>query len=447
MRIFGERPLVSFVVSVHNLERYIVACLDSIITQPFDDYEIVLVNNNSTDGSDAICREYAANHKQIRYYALTGEPVIGRAVIYGTQKARGQYIHYVDGDDMLAPGAYSEIENILRSHAPDVLFGRFSTILEESVINFTDKSYQAERINGRDKDEALEYLTEAQPFNVATWRLIFSRKLREYYRAPVKRSKPPANIYHDVYVSVRTLLSARSVHYVDTLVYLYRVRSSSISRINASKNVSECCKLLLSLTWLMRCKATTEQERGFVRVYMEHFRHQLIAALCTVSNEQITEIATEIDKCLKQKDLRGMATSSEDHDCSVVDTLLSEGAATGLARLREQCLNKVEQMARRVLAKRGDIYLAPTGQIGLFLKTAFEAKGISLSGFFDNDVQKNGMLADGIPVRLPAAVTKIAGDKPLTILIGSGYPNVREELRSQFIALGIDESDLLIVEF
>ncbi|MBG9795973.1 hypothetical protein ABD76_27470 [Paenibacillus dendritiformis] len=265
--------LLAAKLSIFHLQK---TCLDSIMTQPFDDYEIVLVNNNSTDGSDAICREYAAHHKQIRYYALTGEPVLGKAIMYGTKKARGQYIHYVDGDDMLVPGAYGEIVNILRSHAPDVLFGRFSTVLEESVINFTDKSFLTERINGRSKDQALEYLTEAQPFNVATWRLIFARKLREYYNASVKRLKTPANIYHDVYVSIRTLLSARSVYYVDTLVYLYRVRSSSISRITASKGVSECCKLLLSLAWLMRYATKTEQERGFVRVYMEQFRYQLV---------------------------------------------------------------------------------------------------------------------------------------------------------------------------
>ncbi|WMT43611.1 glycosyltransferase [Paenibacillus sp. D2_2] len=109
--------------------------------------------------------------------------------MYGTKKARGQYIHYVDGDDMLAPNAYSEIVDILQSGAPDVLFGRFSTVLEENVINFTDKTYQTERINGRNKDQALEYLSEAQPFNVATWRLIFSRKLREYGNASVKPLK------------------------------------------------------------------------------------------------------------------------------------------------------------------------------------------------------------------------------------------------------------------
>lgn len=447
MRIFGQRPLVSFIVSVFNLDRYIGACLDSIISQPFADYEIVLVNNNSTDGSDAICREYAAHHKQIRYYALTGEPLFGRAVIYGTKKARGQYIHYVDGDDMLAPGAYGQIVNILRSNLPDVLFGRFSTVLEESIINFTDKSYQTERVNGHGKEQALEYLTAAQPFNIATWRLIFSRKLREPYRASVKRLKTPASIYHDVFASIRTLLSARSVHYVDNLIYLYRVRSSSISRITAAGSVSECCKLLLSLSWLLQHKAKTEQERGFVRVYMEQFRCQLVAALCTVSDEQLTESAAGIDKYLKQKDWKTPATPSEDHGCSVIDTLLSEGVAAGLARLRVQCLNIVKQTARRALAKGGDIYLAPTGHIGLYLKTAFEASGLSVSGFFDNDVQKNGMLADGIPVRLPAAVMEIADDKPITILIGSGYPNVREELRRQFIALGIDESNLLIVEF
>lgn len=358
MRIFGQRPLVSFIVSVFNVERYIGACLNSIITQPFDDYEIILVNNNSTDGSDAICREYAAHHKQIRYYALT----------------------------------------------------------------------------------------EAQPFNVATWRLIFSRKLRERYRTSVKHVKTPAYIYHDVYVSIRTLLSARSVYYVDTPIYLYRVRSSSISRITAAGTVSECSKLLLSLEWLMRCRAKTEQERGFIRVYMEQFRYQLVAALCIVS-KQITESAAEIDKYVKQNKRKGTATPLGDYSCSVIDTLLVEGAAAGLARLRVQYFTIVEQIVRMALAKGGDIYLAPTGHIGLYLKTAFETSGLSVSGFFDNDVQKDGMLADGIPVRLPVAVKEIDSDKPITILIGSEYQNVREELRRQFIVLGIDESDLFIIEF
>ncbi|MBW3494423.1 glycosyltransferase family 2 protein [Bacillus sp. FDAARGOS_1420] len=447
MRISGQRPLVSFIVSVYNLERYIGACLDSIIIQPFDDYEIVLVNNNSTDRSDAICREYAVHNKQIRYYALTGEPLFGKAVIYGTKKARGQYIHYVDGDDMLAPGAYEEIVKILRNSAPDVLFGRFSTVLEDNVINFTDTIYQTNRINGQSKDQVLKYLTEAQPFNVATWRLIFSRKLREHYNVPIKRLKTPSNIYHDVYISVRTLLSAQLVHYVDTLVYLYRVHSSSITRITPSKAISECFKLLLSLSLLMRRVAKTEQERGFVHVYMEQFRYQLIAALCTMSNEQISESAAEIDKYLNRKDLKDTITPSERNGCSEISTLLSEEATVGLARLQVQYRSIIEQIARKVLAKGGNIYIAPTGHIGLYLKTAFEASGLSFSGFFDNDVQKNGMLADGVPVCLPTAVTKIVDDKPITILIVSGYQNVREELRRQFIGLGIDESDLLFVEF
>jgi hypothetical protein len=196
----------------------------------------------------------------------------------------------------------------------------------------------------------------------------------------------------------------------------------------------------------MRCRAKTEQERGFVRVYMEQFRYQLVAALCIMSNEQIAEGAAAIDKYLKQNYFKSTATPLEDHSCSVIDTLLSEGAAVGLARLRVQCFNIVEQIAKRALAKGGEIYLAPTGHIGLSLKAAFEASDLSISGFFDNDVQKNGMLVDGIPIRLPAAVTKLAGNKPITILIGSGYQNVREELRRQFIALGIAESDLFIIE-
>ncbi|WMT40465.1 hypothetical protein RE628_25275 [Paenibacillus sp. D2_2] len=204
------------------------------------------------------------------------------------------------------------------------------------------------------------------------------------------------------------------------------MRSSSISRMTVAEHILECCKLMLSLEWLMRSAAKTEQERRFVRIYIEQFRYQLVTALCTMSNEHITESSAGIDQYLQQNDLKGTAALSKDHDHSVIETLLSEGAAAGLARLRVQCFDIVKQIARRALAKGGDIYLVPTGHIGLYLKTAFEACGLSFSGFFDNDEQKNGMLAAGIPVRLPAAITKIASDRPITILIGSGYQNVRK---------------------
>jgi glycosyltransferase involved in cell wall biosynthesis len=370
----------------------------------------VLVNNNSTDKSDAICREYAARCDKIHYHALTGEPVIGRAAIYGAKEAKGEYLQYIDGDDILPPNVYSEIASILRNVAPDILFGRFNTLLESNIINFVDTPFESERINGCRKSDVLDYLSEKQPLILSLWRLIVSRKLLNYFSLSAQTLETPTNIHQDVYISVRTLVAADSIHYIDKPIYQYRVRSLSVSRVTTSKQVSECFAVLHDLAQI-QLGAKTEQEQHFVGIYKEQFRYQLSAALCTLNDEQIVEIGFKLDA------------------------------------YRKNCMNVIERLVEDILSKKGTVYLSPTGNIGLYMKTTLEAKGILLSGFFDNDIQKDGMTVDGVPIHLPDIVTEIKGDTPIAILIAARYENVRKELKKQFISIGIDETDLYIVEF
>ena len=88
MRYKGKPPLVSFVVSVYNLERYIGSCLDSILSQPFYDYEIVLVNNNLSDGSDDICRRFRFAGKLYKFMGASNNLCrMQRREIFSADKA------------------------------------------------------------------------------------------------------------------------------------------------------------------------------------------------------------------------------------------------------------------------------------------------------------------------------------------------------------------------
>ena len=60
--------LFSILIPVYNVEKYLNQCLDSVLNQEFEDYEVILVNDGSTDNSGLICEEYAAKDKRIKYY-------------------------------------------------------------------------------------------------------------------------------------------------------------------------------------------------------------------------------------------------------------------------------------------------------------------------------------------------------------------------------------------
>ena len=445
--LMPKEPLISFIISVYNLENYIGTCLNSIITQPFDDYEIILVNNNSTDGSDSICREYAANCNKIRYFILTGDPVVGKAGIFGANEARGEYLQYVDGDDMLFPGVYGEIADALQRNRPDILFGQFCTFLSEDVINFIDTFFHPQRINGNRKEKILEYLTKRQPFILALWRLIVSKSLRKQFSLSPAPIEVSTNIHQDVYISVQTFISATSFYYHNAPIYRYRVRSTSASRIGASKQFSECCEILLKLTHLMNYKAKSEQERGFVNVYIQQFYYQASSVICTLSKEQIGESSAVTEVFLKSFTQEREALMETEHIFPFIRAMILDGAMVSVTRHQAYCVGIIRQLVEQVSLKSGDIYLAPTGNVGLYIKSAIEVQGITISGFFDNDTRKNGIMIDRSLVCSPAVVQEIVRNIPVTIIVASRYKNVQDDLMEQFISLGINRRDIYVLEF
>lgn len=108
-----NKPKISVIIPVYNVEKYLPHCLDSVIGQTYADLEIILINDGSKDGSGAICDEYAAKDSRIRVLHQENAGV-SRARNRGLDLATGDYYHFLDSDDYIDADAYeyliSEIE-------------------------------------------------------------------------------------------------------------------------------------------------------------------------------------------------------------------------------------------------------------------------------------------------------------------------------------------------
>lgn len=106
-------PLLTITVPVYNAEAYLRECLDSILVQtlPNGSYEVVLTDDNSTDGSLAICEEYARNHANVRLFPLPATTPGGGGFGYnmGIKSARGRYVGFVDCDDAVEPDMFATL--------------------------------------------------------------------------------------------------------------------------------------------------------------------------------------------------------------------------------------------------------------------------------------------------------------------------------------------------
>jgi glycosyltransferase involved in cell wall biosynthesis len=142
----------SVIIPVYNAERTLRRCLDSLVRQQFSDYELLIINDGSTDGSDAICREYVNTYSCVRYFAKENGGV-SSARNLGLEQAEGEYILFVDSDDYVSQDYFALLSHTLESNAVDLLmfgyrnFGGVSTEWDTGVFCEETESGVAKRIS------------------------------------------------------------------------------------------------------------------------------------------------------------------------------------------------------------------------------------------------------------------------------------------------------------
>ena len=114
-------PLVSVVIPVYNVEKYLSDCLESVLQQNFEGMEIFCVDDCSTDGSRDILDQYAARDKRIRIIRYEKNGGLSYARNQAMKQAKGQYIFFLDSDDMMAEGAIQVLYERASSQWLDVL--------------------------------------------------------------------------------------------------------------------------------------------------------------------------------------------------------------------------------------------------------------------------------------------------------------------------------------
>lgn len=120
----------SVIIPVYNVEKYIDRCLKSIISQNYDDLEIIVIDNGSTDSSGSICDTYASEYSNISVYHIENHGV-GSARNFGLSKARGEFIYFVDSDDYLVGNLFAEFEDKLVPDLDLLVFSYYNSFEQE----------------------------------------------------------------------------------------------------------------------------------------------------------------------------------------------------------------------------------------------------------------------------------------------------------------------------
>ena len=221
--------MISVIVPIYNVEKYLRECVDSIINQTYRDLEIILVDDGSPDGCGRICDEYAQKDHRIRVVHKKNGG-LSDARNAGIEIAMGEYYVFVDSDDVIHPQMIEILYQTLLSEKSDMAICKFSEIEESENVTFTHIEKACE-IDCFAKDDIMRQLWDRNLITVVAWNKIYRAQLFQHIRYPVGR------VHEDEFVIHRILQQCKRIVYINEPLYYYRKRSSSIMGTIKEENI------------------------------------------------------------------------------------------------------------------------------------------------------------------------------------------------------------------
>lgn len=221
---------VSVIIPVYNVEKYLKKCIDSVLAQDYSEYEIILVDDGSTDSSGTICDEYDERYQQIKVIHQTNKG-LGGARNTGIDNAIGEYILFVDSDDYIEKNTLSVLINKAEENDADLVICNFKTVtLDEKVIRESKLSLPSGVFNLKTNCEMI--FTQ-----VSAWAKLYKRSIfiNNNIRFPEKYW------FEDIWVTYEIFLNSERVVKCDNVLYNYVMREGSIMN---SKNIERNMEIL-----------------------------------------------------------------------------------------------------------------------------------------------------------------------------------------------------------
>ncbi len=177
--ITEQTPTVSIIIPVYNAENSLNRCIDSVLRQNYENFELILVNDGSQDSSGSICDNYAAKDNRIHVIHKNNSGVSDSRNIAISQ-ARGKYLQFIDADDWIAPEATGLLISTATAYSCDMVISDFYRVIDNRIAHKGD--IQEEGILSR-KDFAV-YMMErpADYYYGVLWNKLYKKEIIEQYQ-------------------------------------------------------------------------------------------------------------------------------------------------------------------------------------------------------------------------------------------------------------------------
>lgn len=258
--------ILSIITPVYNVAPYLDATIKSILNQTYHDFELILVNDGSTDGSLEICRKYELEDSRVKVVTQKNQGV-SAARNKGLEVVQGDIIGFVDSDDLVDINMYQRMIDVMKQSQADIVQCCHDRICSSDRSNTYSSQSKCECISGRDfvkrmfKKRGADYTNQ-----VSLWSKIYKRELIE------KTVFPIGQTYEDEQETYKICYSAKRIALIDDVLYHYIKRENSIITGIAPRKMLDKQKSLYDrLQWLPQREPGLVHE--CVNTFSEYSKH------------------------------------------------------------------------------------------------------------------------------------------------------------------------------
>lgn len=216
--------MISIIIPVYNVEKYIDKCMDSILCQSYQDFEIILVNDGSTDKSPAICDDYEKKDERIKviHKENTGT---SSARNVGLDVSTGKYITFIDSDDWIHKNYLETLLNLISENSADIAICEHIKVTDENIKDEITDIADGELLT---RDESLDKIyTEKYDNMILICGKLYKKNLFKELRFPLGK------IHENEYTIHKILFQANKIVYSETKLLYYRDTPNSVLTNNS----------------------------------------------------------------------------------------------------------------------------------------------------------------------------------------------------------------------
>jgi len=292
-----KQPKVSVIIPVYNVELYLADCLDSVVNQTLQEIEIICVNDGSTDNSLAILRKYQKDDKRIKIIDFPRNGGQSYARNQGISKARGEYIYFLDADDMIVPEAMEDLYVLSKRENLDIVYFDTYLIFETKQLASKFNAYKTERKAEYQRvyhGEALfaEFIENddwvvSPPRQFFKYKFLLENKLNFY----------EGILHEDELFTFLSILKANRTRCLKKKYFIRRFREKSIMTTQASNRnfigLFTCyCEMFLFWKNIECCEAANKAIdihllRLYKNIIISYNKNKIFAEMSEIKNENI----------------------------------------------------------------------------------------------------------------------------------------------------------------